>query len=743
VHRISGKRWFVGRSHSLVAIPLQGIEPGVDGLWQACGPLPLVAFRMEQGGPIPTGDVRLEFQVSSDNDPVHATLVLDTGAGFEAGPEFPLPVSSMGHISTVTTLPEGTVALGLRPGPLRRFQLSGQWLFELSVIGALVAHGAPQLRRLLRDPARLVLLFGRAVRLLRNRGTRGVLERLRRGTQRQLAEEGYEGWARRYADGNEKEREQLRSRLTRLSARPTFSILLARGESSAPELRRTLEALARQIYPDWELCLAEGASSETLREVVRASIPATHVRWVMGADALEGAHGDFVMCLKPGDAFSAQALFAVAEAVSARPDVALLYTDSDSEDETGHVAPAFKPEWSPELLRSRNYIGRAAFFRTDAVRSLGGWRSGPGDAAQHALLLQYTGELARQHTSHLPLVLLHTVEQAPTAEESLSSVGVLQASLDRAGVMGRIEMARRPVTYRMRYALPNPAPLVTVIVPTKDQLSLLRRCIRSVLEKTGYQPLELLVVDNESRRQETLAYLEHLEGQGTARVLPYPHPFNFSAMNNFAVRQARGAVLCFLNNDVEAIDAGWLTEMVGLALQAGVGAVGAKLLYPNNTVQHAGTVAGLFGVAAHVYLREPREADGYLQQLQTTREVAAVTAACMVVRRDRFLEVGGFDETELAVAFNDVDFCFKLLKAGYRNLWTPYAELYHRESASRGTDERGEDRSRFLREEAVMRARWATLIEADPYYSPNLSLDSNVPRPAWPPRVRWPQDNRE
>ncbi len=208
-------------------------------------------------------------------------------------------------------------------------------------------------------------------------------------------------------------------------------------------------------------------------------------------------------------------------------------------------------------------------------------------------------------------------------------------------------------------------------------------------------------------------------------------------MNNLAVREARGGVLCFLNNDIEVIAPDWLSEMVALALQPGVGAVGAKLLYPNGTVQHAGVVAGLFGVASHPYVREPREAEGYLLQLQVLREVAAVTAACMVVRQDRFLEVGGFDEKELPIAFSDLDLCFKLLRAGYRNLWTPYAELYHLESASRGPDEQPVDRQRFTEEGSVMRQRWQALIEHDPFHSPNLSLESNIPRPSWPPRVSW------
>jgi GT2 family glycosyltransferase len=301
-----------------------------------------------------------------------------------------------------------------------------------------------------------------------------------------------------------------------------------------------------------------------------------------------------------------------------------------------------------------------------------------------------------------------------------------------------VEPGRRPGTYHVRYAIPRPPPLVSVVIPTRDRLALLQKCLKSLRNQTDYQPLEVLVVDNGSRQRQTKSYLEDLKRQGAARVLPFPQAFNYSAMNNLAAQEARGELLCLLNNDVQAIESGWLTEMVGLALQPGVGAVGAKLLYPNDTVQHAGMVGGLFGVVAHAYLREPREADGYLLQLQTTREVAAVTAACMVIRRDRFLQVGGLDKRDLPIGFNDVDLCFRLLKAGYRNLWTPYAELYHWESASRGTEQRGADRVRFLREESVLGQRWRALTERDPYYNPNLSLDSLVPRPAWPPRVVWP-----
>jgi GT2 family glycosyltransferase len=733
------KRWLVGRARRLEPKAIRDIERSSDGHWAILGRRPLVALVPVDGGPAPVGDVRIELEMFGAESMVHATLVVDTGEGFATGQQVPLPLPRSGSISAVVTLPTLVVAIGLDPGPLGTFKLGSLRLIELSAVGAVLAHAVPQMRRSLRNPAALGMLLGRAVRLLRYRGFRGVVERLRRGTQRQLSEESYEGWAQRYSTLRQEQRDKLQALLGMHSGQPTFSLLLGAGHFSESALRRTLNALERQSYPNWELCLAEEEASAEVRELVGGFAAQARLRWAKGRDALGAAGGELVVRLEAGDALAEHALLAVAAVVVGEPELALLYTDTDGEDASGRVVPAFKPEWSPELLHSRDYIGRAAFLRTERVRTLGGWRSGPGDVPQHELLLRYTAELPAAHIFHLPAVLMHTrPASAPTSDEIVDGVQVVQASLDAAGAAALVEPGRRLGTYRVRYAIPRPPPLVTVVIPTRDRLALLKRCVKSMQDATLYRPLELLVVDNESREARTLSYLQELEAQGAARVLRYPHPFNFSAMNNLAARESRGELLCLLNNDVEAIEPGWLTEMVGLALQPGVGAVGAKLLYPDNTVQHAGTVAGLFGVAAHGYLREARDADGYLLQLQTTREVVAVTAACMVVRRELYLKVGCLDETELPVAFNDMDLCFKLLQAGYRNVWTPYAELYHRESASRGNDERRADRQRFLREESVMRGRWGALIARDPYFSPNLSLDSNLPRPAWPPRARWP-----
>lgn len=720
---------------------LRDVERLPNGHWRAAGAAPLIALRPADGGALLAGDVRFAMSlVPGERSPAtQSTLVLDAGGGWERPLRIPLPAARAGRITAVVTLPPGTVGLALDPGE-GSFEVREVTLDELSSARAFLAHAAPQVRRLARNPAQLLVMAARAARLLRNRGVSGVLTRLRQGTRRQSEDSDYVQWAARYAVLSEARRAELEAGVARLSVQPLVSVLLAPG-TSGMALQRTWEALVRQLYPHWELVLGTEDLAEEMRLLFEPMVATGRMRLIAPHAVLADARGTVVVRLRAGDVLAEDALFAAIQLFGTNPTVALVYSDEDLQAGGGERhAPAFKPDWSPELLRSRDYIGRAAFFRTERARQVGGWKSGPVEATQHDFLLSFTSGLDAEQVWHLPLVLLHA-SPAPPSSADVASAGLnmLQAFVDGAGASARVEPGLRPWTYHVRYKLPVPPPRVTVVIPTRDQLALLRRCIESVQQVTAYDSMELVVVDNDSRERKARAYLDTLERTGVARVLRYPHRFNYSAINNLAVKATSGEVLCFLNNDVEAFSADWLAEMVGVSLQPGVGAVGAKLVYPNGTLQHAGVVAGLFGVGAHPYVRQPRTDDGYLLQLQVRREVAAVTAACMVVRRDRFLEVGGFDDAQLQVAFSDFDFCFKLLRAGYRNVWTPHAELRHVESASRGVDEQRADRKRFLVEESVMRDRWRDVLERDPYYSPNLSLDTNVPRPAWPPRVAWPR----
>lgn len=296
----------------------------------------------------------------------------------------------------------------------------------------------------------------------------------------------------------------------------------------------------------------------------------------------------------------------------------------------------------------------------------------------------------------------------------------LLAHLARSGVVGEVSETL-PDCWRVRYLLTDIPPLVSIIVPTRDALELIRQCVGSLLKKTTYPRFEILVVDNQSVDCDALAYLEQIASHESARVLRYDLPFNYSAMNNMAVREARGEVVCLLNNDTEVISPGWLDEMVGQLVQSNVGIVGAKLYYPNGRVQHAGDLVGVGGVANHAHAYLQRDDPGYCNRAMVAQELSAVSAACLVTWRNLYQQLGGLDEKHLQVAFNDVDYCLRVRAAGYRVIWTPHAELYHHESVSRGKDNSPEKARRARREVAYMRKRWKHVMSHDPFYNPNLS----------------------
>ena len=394
---------------------------------------------------------------------------------------------------------------------------------------------------------------------------------------------------------------------------------------------------------------------------------------------LDAERAEWVGYLRNGDQLSPHAIYMMVTAALANPGCALIYSDEDVLAADGARShPYFKPDWNRELFLSRSYIDKFCLIRRDLAPE--GWPTPD--------LLR---PIVEGQVIHVPEPLYHAARYE-TVE------------------------ARR-----VHYPLPDPKPLVSVIIPTRDRLNLLRNCVDGLLDKTDYPALEIIIVDNDSAQSETVAYFREMTERGV-KVLKYSGEFNFSAMNNLAAREAKGSVLAFLNNDIEIIEENWLTEMVGHALRPDVGAVGAKLYFPDDTIQHAGVVLGLFRMAGHVYHHLPRTTPGNADELLLCREVSAVTAACMVARRDLFLEVGGFDAIDLKVAFNDVDLCLKMRAAGYRIIWTPYAELYHHESATRGSELDPENISREKHERRVMRQRWGAKLDRDPFYNPNLSV---------------------
>ena len=533
---------------------------------------------------------------------------------------------------------------------------------------------------------------------------------------------------------------------------PLISVVLPVYNTPLPFLRRCIDSVRDQTYQNWELCIADDASpdpriEECLRAYARddARIKVVireengHISLATNS-ALAMVTGSHVAFLDHDDELSPDALHQVVLALAEHPQARLLYSDEDKIDADGRrFEPHFKPGWNPELLRSQNYICHLMVVETNLLAQVGVLRAGFEGSQDHDLVLRCTEVLAPEQICHIPRILYHW-----RAIEGSTALGGDQknyaSEAGRRAVSEHLQRIRRPGTvdivspgcYRTRLA-PAALPKVSVVIPTRDRADLLAICTTSVLEKTDYPDFEVVVVDNGSLDPDARALLKALRNTPRVRVLDYPIPFNFSAIVNHGARQAAGDVLCLLNNDTEVINPSWLLELVGRAVQRDAGAVGAMLYYPDNTIQHAGVVLGLGGVAGHVYTRMGRGAPGYMARAWVAQNMSAVTAACMAVRKSVFEEVGGFDEA-LPVAFNDIDFCLRVLQCGYRNVWTPYAELYHHESASRGSEDSPEKRQRFAAEVHAMKWRWGDVLHDDPAYNPNLTLDQGDYGLAFPPR---------
>lgn len=519
---------------------------------------------------------------------------------------------------------------------------------------------------------------------------------------------------------------------------PVISIVVPVFNPPSEYLIELIESVRSQTYAQWQLCLADASTLASVRPILEryrddrriVVVPLPENLGIAGNTnaAIASATGEFVAFADHDDTLSPDAIFEFAKAIIENPEADIFYSDEDKLDRTGHrTEPLFKPDFAPETLRSRNYLCHLTAIRATLLKELGGLREGFNGAQDYDLILRAT-ELARS-VVHIPKILYHwRAHDGSTAANHAAKSYAFDAGrkaivehLDRCRTPGDVYQTSVPGTYRIRYRLDR-QPKVSVIVPNRDHPVMLARCLDAVRHGT-YPNWELIVVENGSTDPATRALYQQLEASPSGRVLNWDKPFNYAAVNNFAVQHATGELLLFLNNDIEAIEPDWLDVMVRQAIQPGIGAVGAKLLYPDDSIQHAGIIVGQGGVAGHGHLQFPGDAPGYHQRLLFTQNVAAVTGACMLVPRYAFDKVGGFDEG-FVLAFNDVDFCLQLLEARYRIVWTPDACLYHLESKTRGQEDTVEKQRRFKREYDLFLAKWSGwLRKGDPYYSPHFRLD--------------------
>ncbi|MGI8430870.1 MAG: glycosyltransferase family 2 protein [Chthoniobacterales bacterium] len=565
----------------------------------------------------------------------------------------------------------------------------------------------------------------------------------------------YAYWIRRYDQLTREDRRAIAGQIARWEDPPLISILLPVYNPDPRWLRRAVRSAQAQLYPHWELCIADDASSRPgiwpllqkfARRDARIRLLRRKANGQIAAasnEALALAQGKFIALLDHDDELAPAALYFVALALRENCALRLLYSDEDKLDPRGRRCdPYFKSDWNPELFLGQNFFGHLVVHERELVRRIGGFREGFECSQDYDLALRVLEQIEPEQIGHISRVLYHwrmTEESTATDLRAKpyahnAAIRAVQEHLDRRGTGGLVVPHHR-IYQRVKYPLPAPAPLVSILIPTRDRMALLRACIESIFARTVYENFEVLVLDNESREPETLAYLDSLGGR--VRVERVEGAFNYSRLNNLGVALARGSLVALLNNDIEVKNAEWLSEMVSHAVRPEVGMVGARLRYPDGTLQHGGVILGVGGIAGHAHLGV-REEDGYFARAHLTQNFSAVTAACAVVRRELYLEVGGLDQEHLAVAFNDIDFCLRLRAAGFAIVWTPHAELVHHESASRGLEDTGEKQARFLAEVAYMNAKWGETLRADPFYNPNLSLDEELFTPAFPPRLTQP-----
>ena len=710
-----------------------------------------------RGSDFPTGWVLLEADLRLEEPArMPPQLYVDDGLGFNEVSAVRLPRPEQGKLCVELRLPPIVLALRLDPTDREgRFHLSRVTMRELGKLRMGLRFAAPIAKELARRPEEIPAAARRVWSIFREGGVRGLKGALVERSRR-IGPVRYAAWIEEFDTLREADRAAIAARIAGMVSRPRISVLMPVFNTPEKWLRRAIQSVREQLYPEWELCIADDASTRPhvrrVLETAAASDPRIKVtfRKVNGHisaasnSTLETATGDYIALLDHDDELAPHALYMLAEEIAEHPDADVIYSDEDKIDAAGErYEPHFKPEWNPDLFDSQNYLGHLSCIRSSLVHELGGFREGCEGSQDYDLLLRATARSLPARIRHVPHVLyhwrsVHGSTAAATANKRYAVEAALKALRDRHPGCA-VSEGPFPTTYRVAHPLPARPPLVTLIIPTRDGFALLERAVRSIQQQTTYPHFEFLIVDNQSTEPRALQYMEELQRSGQARVIRYDAPFNFSAINNFGAREARGELVGLVNNDIQVIDPDWLSEMVSHAIRPEIGAVGCKLLYPDDTIQHAGVILGLFGVGGHVFKQLPRDAPGYFARAQLTQNLSACTAACLVLRKSVYEEVGGFDEENLRIGFNDVDFCMKIAKAGYRNLYAPRAVLYHHESASRGYEDTPEKQERFRTEVEYMKQKWGGALERDPAYSPNLSLESLQMEIAWPPRApkRW------
>lgn len=571
---------------------------------------------------------------------------------------------------------------------------------------------------------------------------------LRVGKKQENGEVDYDLWVREKMVSR---KQQKRQRAQQFTETPLFSVVIPLYNTPEKFLKEIVDSVLRQTYAKVELCLADGSSDARVEEFLKKRYGRdARLRYLKLEEnrgisentnaAIRMAQGDFIVFADHDDVLALDALYEMAAAVNQDPEIDVIYTDEDKINRSGtaYFGPHFKPDYNRELLCCNNYICHLFAVRKDLLQKIGSLNPEYDGAQDYDFVLRCCEQANKIH--HIPKVLYHwrthpdSTAGNPASKAYAFEAGrrAVKAHFDRIGIAAEAENTRMLGRYRPRISIEG-SPLISILIPNKDHVEDLDRCLKSIIEKTTYPNYEILIIENNSIESQTETYYQKLElgvlkayaglgKQERIRILRYGGGFNYSAIHNFAVPYAKGEYLVLLNNDTEVQTGEWLEEMLMWCQQKEIGIVGAKLFYPDGTIQHAGVVIGLCGAASHLMIGAAGDADGYAGRLVSVQDVSAVTAACMMTKKSIYDQVDGLSE-DLAVAYNDIDYCMKVRRAGYLAVFTPYAQLTHFESKTRGLEDSAEKQERLKKESDLFCSRWKKELEAgDPYYNPNLSL---------------------
>ena len=552
----------------------------------------------------------------------------------------------------------------------------------------------------------------------------------------------HEGLYYKWIKNNEPGLKELETqRKTRFQIKPKISIIVPIFNTPKQFLIEMIESVINQTYTNWELCLADGTSKETyIRKTLEAYAKKDNrikVKFLSenkgiaknSNEALSLATGNFVGLLDNGDTLAPFALFEIVKVINENPDVNFIYSDEDKISRNGkkRFEPHFKPDWSPDTLRSYNYITHFTVIKQELLDEIGWFREGYDGSENYDLILR-VAETAKK-IIHIPKILYHhRVSQNSVAGDPYaklyaykSATKALDDHIKRVDLKGTVEDGLFLSSYKINYTI-DTVPMISIIIPNKDHTEDLEKCVKSILHKSTYRNFEIIIVENSSSEERTFKLYDELKKLNNIKLIEWNNPFNYSAVNNYAVKYSTGEVLLFCNNDTEVINPDWIERMLEHAQRKEVGAVGAKLYYPDNTIQHAGIILGVGNITGHSHKCFPQESNGYFGRLKSVQNLSAVTGACLMIRKNVFEEIEGFDEGFI-LAFNDIDLCMKLREKGYLIVFTAYSELYHHESKTRGYDNKLEKQKMFRIEIKNFQDKWKHILElGDPYYSPNLTL---------------------